>query len=369
MATGEVRIGNAILPAIVEARAAAVAGDGPGDGAVGCDGIYVNRSRALIEPGGSWTSRRAHLHTGGYRFPLSDAVSAAYFTIVLSITCPFVPVVSDGKAPDLAPFVDLIFEAAKPALKSARASIKKRKAGLSIIDAAAHVLPPALDRATDGGRLPAMIRQVYYAARPALLERTGKEMIGYNWFAGTVVPHHLAANPELARFDILYDERGHFIEPHAGTLHGLSTLGVRQYLAAPPDDDDGLPMPSDLYPTSAGDGRRYGGVLIVEKTGFGEILAAAKIADRFADRFDVAIISNKGQPVIAMRQLIDEIATRQPDVRFFSLGDFDDAGLSIDHALTQDRAYRHSFRNETEVERIAVTLDQALDLHEAGLSE
>ena len=81
------------------------------------------------------------------------------------------------------------------------------------------------------------------------------------------------------------------------------------------------------------------------------------------------IISNKGQSVVAMRQLIDEIATRQPERPFYSLGDFDDAGLSIDHALTQDREYRYSFRNEIVVERIAVTFDQALDLHDAGLSE
>lgn len=190
------------------------------------------------------------------------------------------------------------------------------------------------------------------------------ESIGYSWFSGTVVPQRLAANSELARYDILYDERGHFVEPHVATLHGFSTLGVRQYLAAC-CNDEGLPLPSDLYSTVAGDGCRYGGVLVIEKTGFGEILAAAKIAEKF----DVAIIGNKGMPVIAMRRLIDEIATRQPNTRFFSLGDFDDAGLAIDGALTRDRAHRYSFRNEIVVERIAVTFDQALDLHDAGLSE
>jgi hypothetical protein len=232
------------------------------------------------------------------------------------------------------------------------------------MEAAGRVLPEALERATDGGRLPAMVRQVYYAARPALLELTGLEQIGYSWFAGEVVPRHLDGNPELAGYDVLYDERGHFIEPHTRTHRGLSTLGVRSYLAAQ-GHDDSLRMPSDLWPTIAGDGCRYGAVLIVEKTGFDEILAAARIPERF----DVVIISNKGQPVIAMRQLIDELATRQPHARFFSLGDFDDAGLSIDYSLTQDRDYRYSFRNAIEVQRIAVTLDQALDLHHAGLSE
>jgi hypothetical protein len=362
---GEVTIGDATLPAIVEVRATAVASEGSGDGDVTCAGIIVNRTRALVSASGSWASRRAYLYVGGWRLLLSDALSAARFTITVAVTCPFVPVVSDGKSPDLAPFVDLIGEAAAPALKAARASIKKRKNWLSIVDAAARVLPDALDRATDGRRLPAMVRQIYYAARPALLQLTGNESIGYDWFSGKVLPRHRDGNPELARYDILYDERGHFVEPHVGTLHGLSTLGVRQYLAATPDDADSLAMPSDLYPTTAGDGRRYGAVLIVEKTGFDDILAAAKVAERF----DVAIISNKGMPVIAMRRLIDEIATRQPDTRFFALTDFDDAGVSIGNALTRDREFRYSFRNEIVVERIAVTFEQALDLHAAGLSE
>ena len=90
-ARGEVRIGGATLPAIVEVRATAVAGEGVGDGDVTCDGIYVNRTRALISPAGSWASRRAYLHAGGWKILLSDAVSAAHFTVMLSITCRSCP--------------------------------------------------------------------------------------------------------------------------------------------------------------------------------------------------------------------------------------------------------------------------------------
>jgi hypothetical protein len=68
-----------------------------------------------------------------------------------------------------------------------------------------------------------------YAARPHIEERTGKPLKD-TYFTQTLLPDYIAEND--VNWDVVYDDRGHFREPHTGTVIGLGTLAVRDYLAS-----------------------------------------------------------------------------------------------------------------------------------------
>jgi hypothetical protein len=62
-----------------------------------------------------------------------------------------------------------------------------RRKHVSQKEAAAQVLEAAYMKASNNGELPANARQIYYAARPAMLELTGLEVINYNYFSQTLL--------------------------------------------------------------------------------------------------------------------------------------------------------------------------------------
>jgi hypothetical protein len=98
-------------------------------------------------------------------------------------------------------------------------------------EAAAEVLEAAYMKASNNGQLPAKARQIYYTARPLMLELTGKSVLNYGYFSQTLLVDFMAENPEkCAKWDVVWDDRGHFEEPHGGQFIGLGTLSVRGYL-------------------------------------------------------------------------------------------------------------------------------------------
>src|SRR5260370_22934096 len=85
-------------------------------------------------------------------------------------------------------------------------------------------------KASAGGTLPGNARQIMYAARPKVQERTGKPLPD-QYFCQTLLPDYMVENAEeTANWDVAYDDRGHFTEPHTGRMFGLGTLKWRQYL-------------------------------------------------------------------------------------------------------------------------------------------
>ena len=100
-------------------------------------------------------------------------------------------------------------------------------------------------------------------------------------------------------WDVVYDARGHFNEPHAGHGFGIGTLEVRRYLEdlrEPSITEAGIRQArADIFGPSG----NFGAVLFIEKEGFTPLLKAARIADRF----DLAIMSTKGMSVVAARSL------------------------------------------------------------------
>src|SRR5215469_15468432 len=86
-------------------------------------------------------------------------------------------------------------------------------------------------KASDNNQLPATARQIFYVARPLIEEQTDKPL-SYKYFSQTLLPDFINEHgAECAQWDVVYDDRGHFLEPHNKRVVGLGTLNVRDYLS------------------------------------------------------------------------------------------------------------------------------------------
>jgi hypothetical protein len=212
---------------------------------------------------------------------------------------------------------------------------------MSLRQAAFRVLPQAFAKASDEGKLPANARQIYYAARPEILRITGKENLDSQYFCQTLLIDFMQ---EFGTdWDMVWDDRGHFTEPHGGERLGLGTLAVRHYLrnnAAPVLKEAGF---KGAGIKTHGPEERFGAVLFIEKEGFTPIFNAAALAERF----DIAIMSSKGMSVTAARMLADRICAKHK-IPLLTLHDFDIAGFSIGKTVGSDTR-RYTFQNKIKV--------------------
>jgi hypothetical protein len=216
----------------------------------------------------------------------------------------------------------------------------------TIREAAWYVMERAYMKASSNGKLFVLARQIYYAARPDILRMTGAETLDSQYFTQNILPDYLEGSGKGRKWDIGFDARGHFEEPHTRENIPLGTLDVRDYLkkietGQGDDEDMSLPNARD-FPT-CGPLNRYSTILFIEKEGFLPLFKQVKLAERY----DLAIMSTKGMSVTASRNLIDEIAAKHA-VRVLVLHDFDKAGFSILRTL-RENTRRYKFKNEVEV--------------------
>ena len=96
---------------------------------------------------------------------------------------------------------------------------------VTIKDIAWRVMPDAYAKAA-GGIGKCQPRQIFYAARPMILDELDDEKdVSSVYFTQTLLPDFMAAHSsETASWDILWDERGHFAEPHTGKEIGIGTV-------------------------------------------------------------------------------------------------------------------------------------------------
>ncbi|HZU37727.1 MAG TPA: hypothetical protein VFA18_17540, partial [Gemmataceae bacterium] len=170
---------------------------------------------------------------------------------------------------------------------------------VTLKQAASEVMPRAYLAASTQGTLPATARQIFYKARPPILERTDQSDLRSEYFTQTLLPNYIMDHPgSTESWDVVWDDRGHFTEPHTDVVIGLGTIAVREYLADVTAGvaDEGRFLEeleratTRLFPT-AGPDHRFQAVLIVEKEGFFPLFEAVHLAERF----DIAIMSSKGQ--------------------------------------------------------------------------
>jgi hypothetical protein len=161
--------------------------------------------------------------------------------------------------------------------------------------------------ASANGTLPANARQIMYQARPRVLAATnGKCWKESSYFTQTLLPDYVSEHPaKTADWDVVYDARGHFVEPHVQQKLGIGTLEVRTYINSWASRGKGELdiLINELFPTS-GPENRYKNAMFIEKEGFDPLLDRSQIASKY----DLAIFSSKGQSVTAARQLVDTLS-------------------------------------------------------------
>ena len=207
------------------------------------------------------------------------------------------------------------------------------------VEVANEVMRECYMKASDNNQLPATARQIYYIARPLIEQRTDKPL-SYGYFSQTLLPNFV--NEHGAHWDVVYDDRGHFEEPHTKRVVGLGSLAVREYLKRVGKLKLEAAEFDPAAITTCGPDGSFSAVLYVEKEGFMPLFKRV----RLAKRYDIAIMSAKGMSNTASRTLIDAICRR--DVSLLVLHDFDSAGIIIKDTLENDTR-RYSYRNAPHV--------------------
>jgi hypothetical protein len=198
---------------------------------------------------------------------------------------------------------------------------------VTIRDVAFRVMEAAYNKASSNSRYIANARQIMYKARPEILKECDASEFKDVYFTQTLLKDYLETyNPD---WKVVWDARGHLIEPFTKRKVSLGGAGVKEYTSKWDSDiDDGVPEIESRIDTH-GPGNRFANVLFVEKEGFTEILTDAKIGQRF----DMAIMSTKGIPVAAACDLIK--AMHEKNVRIFVVHDFDLSGFKILQTLRE----------------------------------
>ena len=217
----------------------------------------------------------------------------------------------------------------------------------TIKDVAYEVMRDAYLAASTNGTLPARARQIMYAARDAIQSRTGK-MLDDVYFTQTLLPNYIDEN-NITNWNVVFDDRGHFTEPHTGSRIGLGTISVRDYIRGIHRPILTEPSVSPAGITTQGPTARYGAVLFCEKEGFDPLFEHV----RLTARYDIALASTKGMSNIAFRTLIDHLS--QHHIPCLVLHDLDVAGVKILSTLRR-ATRRYSFKNEVDVIDIGLRL-------------
>lgn len=244
------------------------------------------------------------------------------------------------------------------ASKANRAAVFNRSYRETIKDIANEVMRDAYMKASANGTLPAHARQIMYAARPFILERYHKPLAQRfdQYFTQNLLPAYIRRNrDETSEWNVVFDARGHFFEPHTGIEIPLGTKGVRSYLrkidrhtVRPLGEADDNRI--SRYPT-IGPKNRVSAILFLEKEGFNDILTAARIPERY----DIAVMSTKGLSNTAARELNDRLCS-EFKVPLLVLHDFDKAGFSILSTL-QKSNHRYRYKGTMNVIDLGIRLE------------
>jgi hypothetical protein len=221
-------------------------------------------------------------------------------------------------------------------------------------DAAWEIMEEAYMAASSNGKLPAKVRQIFYQARPRIMAMTENKELGYGYFSQTLVPDYIEEFG--VDWDVVYDARGHFEEPHTNRRIGCGTLEVDNYLREMKEPEIVAAAFAAANVDVTGPKGGFSAIFYIEKEGFGPLFKAVDLANRY----DLMIISNKGQSVTAARKLVDEIAGAY-GLPLFVLHDFDLAGFSIFGVFQRDTR-RYQFTHAVEVIDLGLRLDDIAGL-------
>jgi Topoisomerase 6 subunit A/Spo11, Toprim domain len=241
-----------------------------------------------------------------------------------------------------------------PGMIRYRASRLTREPRTTQKDAAWEVMESAYMAASGNGRLSAMVRQIFYQARPKIMALTDEKNLSYPYFSQVLVPDYIEEHG--VSWKVVYDARGHFEEPHTNRRIGCGTIEIGNYLRAMKEPEVIAAEFSDANVDIIGPSGNIAGVLFCEKEGFNPLFKEVNLANRY----DLMIISTKGVSVTAARLLIDQVCGDN-DLPLFVLHDFDVAGFMILRTLHRDTR-RYEFSNPIEPVDLGLRLEDIVGL-------
>lgn len=254
------------------------------------------------------------------------------YCVRLNIQTPYMPIVSSGKAPDLSVFSVLIEHAISKAVERAKRQRSGRSnARVTLKDMIFSLIPESADKASSQGRYRFSQRQLYYAMRPVLIRSFGEEP-NWNYFCQVITEYEATAGDIRGMYR---DNRGSFYHPHTQQRIELGTISVEAYHR--PE-------------------WTFNKVLFIEKEGFLQLL----IEEGWAERHDCALVTSKGQPTRAVRDIFDLLGDSREDTQFFCVHDADGAGTIIYQSLQEATLARAARR--VEVINLGLEPDEGLDM-------
>jgi hypothetical protein len=269
----------------------------------------VNRTPVTGNLHAARDKRDIDAHGCGLHHTIATAPKDKHFHIQLNIITPYVPITSDGKAPNLKVFVDPIAKAAGSAVR--KAHIPNSANGTTQKSIVLDNLDPAIAKVSDDGRYRFNQRQLLYVLRPIVREEMDKELTVENFTK--FITDYEDDNGEI---EGMYREpRGSIYHPHRGETITLGTLMVEEY------DRPAWTFNKLLY---------------IEKEGFSEALKDVS----WGERHDCAIMSSKGFSTRAARDLIDKLAEHDEPVTVFCVHDADAYGTMIYQTLQEETKAR-----------------------------
>jgi hypothetical protein len=320
--TGD-RLPHAIIVFVVECWAKALGRD---SNDVGIRALTINRSPAI----GTCAALRGygrgfHVDLCGTTLHL-DAPEGS-FTFALNITSPFVPVISEGKLPDLDAFSTAAADAIQTALRRASKYLPEKKK-------AVHDDDDDDDAEDDDEEKPPTQRAMVWKVIPAAIERSRNDYVGFGqrdlYYSVRLLIQDADAEVTFKYFgtiltdyenevgpieDMHRDARGFYVEPHGGEMTPMGTVTVAQY----------------ERPAWA-----YSNFLFLEKEDF----VAALNKSGFLDRWDCFACTSKGFTTRAAKDLLDKIALKKEPTNFWAAHDADASGSLIHQTLVQETKTR-----------------------------
>ena len=293
---------RATIPFVVEAWASAER-DAYGNS---CS-VLVNRTPITGTVSLSRWQRDLTLNGCGLSTTLRAAPGRSGIDLRVNIITPYMPITSDGKAPNLSCCSQVIREVAGKAVRRAlRAEPPEPRSKRSQKEVVLAHLDAAIAKASGDGAYRFSPRQVFYVIRPLVREAVGAELQWGNF--ETIIGDHELEQGEIA--GMYRDPRGTLYHPHRRDSIPLGTLQVERYQR--PE-------------------WTFNKILFIEKEGFFEALKEAA----WPERHDCALLTSKGQPTRAARDLLDLLGETGEEILFFAVHDADAAGTLIYQSLQE----------------------------------
>jgi hypothetical protein len=229
---------------------------------------------------------------------IAQAPVEAHFNIVVNIISPYVPITSDGKAPNLLPFFDVIADVTQKAVRKARRPTAGGRTSQK--DIVLDNLDAAIAAVSGDGEFRFNQRQILYVLRKIVSDEIGKTLTTENF--NNIITDYENEQGEIP--GMYREPRGSIYHPHRKEDIPLGTLTVEHYKR---------PIWT------------FNKLVYIEKEGFKEALKDIG----WPERHDCSLTSSKGFTTRAVRDLVDKLAEHDEPVTVFCVHDADAYGTMI----------------------------------------